>query len=117
MAARPFDNAFLQWVLGGGHGPYAPDEMVLDRKRDGSVRGVIYFGAQLVVAGDDPAALDAFAIEARKYPGSRMFVGPKRAVDGIWNRVKSWHRAPVLVRERQPIYALWPQTIESVDDV
>jgi hypothetical protein len=117
VAARPFDNAFLQWVLGGGHGPYAPDEMVLDRKRDGSVRGVIYFGAQLVVAGDDPAALDAFAIEARKYPGSRMFVGPKRAVDGIWNRVKSWHRAPVLVRERQPIYALWPQTIESVDDV
>lgn len=117
MAARPFENAFLHWVLDGGHGPYAPDELVLDRKRDGNVRGVIYFGAQLVVAGDDPAALDAFAIEARKNPGSRMFVGPKRAVDGLWNRVRVWHRPPALVRERQPIYALWPQTIEPVEDV
>jgi RimJ/RimL family protein N-acetyltransferase len=117
VAARPFENAFLHWVLDGGHGPYAPDEVVLDRKRDGSVRGVIYFGAQIVVAGDDPAALDAFAIETRKHPGARMFVGPKRAVDGLWNRVKTWHRAPSLVRDRQPIYALWPQTLEPLPDV
>jgi predicted GNAT family acetyltransferase len=117
VAARPFENAFLHWVLDGGHGPYAPDELVLDRKRDGTVRGVIYYGAQLVVAADESAALDAFAIETRKYPGLRSFVGPKRAVDGIWNRVKTWHRAPVLVREHQPIYALWPQSIEAYDDV
>ena len=117
MAARPFENAFLHWVLDGGHGPYAPDEIVLDRKRDGTVRGVVYYGAQLVVAGDDSAALDAFAIDARKYPGLRSFVGPKRAVDGIWNRVKSWHPAPVLVREHQPLYALWPQSLEAIPDV
>ncbi len=117
MAARPFENAFLHWVLDGGHGPYAPDEIFLDRKRDGSVRGVIYYGAQLVVAGDEPAALDAFAVETRKYPGLRSFAGPKRAVDGIWNRVKTWHRAPALVRERQPLYALWPQGVAEVDDV
>ena len=117
MAARPFENAFLHWVLAGGHGPYAPDEILLDRKRDGSVRGVIYYGAQLVVAGDEPAALDAFAVETRKYPGLRSFAGPKSAVDGIWNRVKTWHRAPTLVRERQPLYALWPQAVAGVDDV
>jgi predicted GNAT family acetyltransferase len=117
VAARPFENAFLHWVLDGGHGPYAPDELVLDRKRDGSVRGVIYYGAQLVVAADEPAALDAFAIETRKHPGLRSFVGPKRAVDGIWSRIKSWHRAPVLVRERQPLYALWPQSLVEVEDV
>ena len=117
MAARPFENAFLHWVLDGGHGPYAPDELVLDRKRDGSVRGVVYYGAQLVVAADDAPALDAFAIETRKYPGLRSFVGPKRAVDGIWNRVKGWHRAPSLVRERQPLYALWPQALGEFDDV
>jgi predicted GNAT family acetyltransferase len=117
VAARPFENAFLHWVLDGGHGPYAPDELVIDRKRDGSVRGVIYYGAQLVVAADDAAALDAFAIETRKYPGLRSFVGPKRAVDGIWNRVKTWHRTPVLVRERQPLYALWPQSLEAIEDV
>jgi RimJ/RimL family protein N-acetyltransferase len=117
VAARPFENAFLHWVLDGGHGPYAPDEIVLDRKRDGTVRGVVYYGAQLVVAGDDSAALDAFAIDARKYPGLRSFVGPKRAVDGIWNRVKIWHPAPVLVREHQPLYALWPQSLEPIPDV
>ena len=70
-------------MLDGGHGPYAPDELVLERKRDGSVRGVIYYGAQLVVAADEPAALDAFAIETRKYPGLRSFVGPK---NGPWAR-------------------------------
>jgi len=117
VAARPFENAFLHWVLDGGHGPYAPDELSLDRKRDGTVRGVIYYGAQLVVAADEPAALDAFAVETRKYPGLRSFVGPKRAVDGIWARVKTWHRAPLLVRERQPLYALWPQGLETFDDV
>lgn len=117
MAARPFENAFLHWVLDGGHGPYAPDELVIDRKRDGTVRGVIYYGAQLVVAADEPAALDAFAIETRKYPGLRSFVGPKRAVDGIWNRVKSWHPVPAIVRERQPLYALWPQGLGAFDDV
>jgi ribosomal protein S18 acetylase RimI-like enzyme len=117
VAARPFENAFLHWVLAGGHGPYAPDELVLDRKRDGTVRGVIYYGAQLVVAADEGAALDAFAIETRKYPALRSFVGPKRSVDGIWNRVKGWYRAPVLVRERQPLYALWPQAQRPIEDV
>ena len=107
----------MHWVLDGGHGPYAPDELVLDRKRDGSVRGVVYYGAQLVIAAEETAALDAFAIETRKYPGLRSFVGPKRAVDGIWNRVKSWHTPPVLVRERQPLYALWPQRLEAIPDV
>jgi RimJ/RimL family protein N-acetyltransferase len=117
VAARPFENAFLHWVLNGGHGPYAPDEIVLDRKRDGSVRGVVYYGAQLVVAAEESAALDAFAIETRKYPRLRSFVGPKRAVDGIWNRVKSWHTPPVLVRDHQPLYALWPQSLEPIEDV
>ena len=102
-------------MLDGGHGPYAPDELVLDRRRDGTVRGVIYYGAQLVLAADEPAALDAFAIETRKYPGLRSFVGPKRAVDGLWTRVKSWYRAPAIVRARQPLYALWPQALDSID--
>ncbi len=115
MAARPFENAFLHWVLDGGHGPSAPDDVVLDRRRDGGVRGVVYYGAQLVVAGDEPAALDAFAVETRKYPGLRSFVGPKRAVDGVWSRVKAWYRRPSIVRECQPLYALWPQALVDIE--
>ncbi len=117
MAARPFENAFLHWVLDGGHGPYAPDELVLDRRRDGTVRGVIYYGAQLVVAADEPAALDAFAVETRKHPGLRSFVGPKRAVDGLWSRVKTWYRDPAIVRAHQPLYAVWPQALAPIADV
>lgn len=90
---------------------------MLDRKRDGTVRGVIYFGGQLVLAAEDAAALDAFAIETRKYAGLRSFVGPKRAIDGLWTRVKAWHRAPAVVRERQPLYVLWPRAIDAADDV
>jgi RimJ/RimL family protein N-acetyltransferase len=103
--------------LAGGHGPHAPDEIVLDRRADGSVRGVIYFGLQMVVAGDEPAALDAFARETRKYPGLRSFVGPKHAVDALWERLQAWYRAPSLVRERQPLYVLGPDGLAAVDDV
>jgi hypothetical protein len=30
--------------------------------------------------------------------------------------VQSWHRAPAIVRERQPLYALWPQGLQPIDD-
>ncbi len=90
---------------------------MLDRRADGSVRGVIYFGLQMVVAGDDPAALDAFARETRKYPGLRSFVGPKHAVDALWQRLQAWYRAPSLVRECQPLYVLGPEGLAALDDV
>lgn len=104
----------MLWVLEGGHGPYVPDELVLDRKRDGTVRGVIYFGTQLVVAADDDAALDAFAVETRKHPHLRSFVGRGATVHGLWDRVKTWHRKPTLVRARQPLYVLWPQALPEI---
>jgi RimJ/RimL family protein N-acetyltransferase len=116
VAARPFENAFLHWILDGGHGVYAPDEVVLERRADGDVRGVIYYGSQLVVAGDDPAALDAFARETRKYPGLRSFVGPKHAVDALWERLQAWYRAPSLVRERQPLYVLAAEGLAEIED-
>jgi RimJ/RimL family protein N-acetyltransferase len=96
----------LQWVLDGGHGPYVADELLLDRAPDGSVHGMIYFGTQLVVAADDEPPLDAFALETRKHPYLRSFVGPRPIVHALWARVKHWHRPPVLVRERQPLYVL-----------
>jgi uncharacterized protein len=90
---------------------------VLDRKRDGTVRGVTYFGTQLVIAAEDSAALDAFAVETRKHQHLRSFVGPKRSIDGLWARVRTWHRPPAIVRARQPVYALWPQALSAVEDV
>jgi predicted GNAT family acetyltransferase len=98
-------------VLEGGHGPAADDEIFLYRDRRGAITGAAYFGTQLVLAADTDAAVDAFAVEARRHPGLRSFVGPKARIDRLWDRVSSWHRPPVLVRERQPIYAVLPAAL------
>jgi predicted GNAT family acetyltransferase len=110
---------FLQWVLEGGHGPNSPDELVMYRNYRGRVTGLVYFGSQLVLAADDDAALDAIAVETRKHRGGlRSFVGPKDAVDGLWTRVQSWHPAPIIVRDQQPLYALRPEAlVDGVPDV
>jgi predicted GNAT family acetyltransferase len=93
-------------VLHGGHGPYASDELVLSRRGDGEVRGIIYYGGQLVVAADDDDALDEFAVKTRRYPYLRSFVGRKADVDALWRRIESWYRRPEIVRASQPLYAL-----------
>jgi RimJ/RimL family protein N-acetyltransferase len=108
---------FLQWVLEGGHGPHIPDELILERESDGAVRGIIYVGGQLVIAADGAAALDTLAVETRKYPYLRSFVGPKPVVDGLWERVRGWHRAPSVVRSCQPLYVLQPDDLPHVEPV
>ena len=100
-------------MLEGGHGPGAPDAMVLSRDSRGRVNGLIYYGAQLVVAADDDGAVDAFAVETRKHRGLRSFVGPKPAVDGLWSRVRDWHAPPAIVRDEQPLYAVEPQALRG----
>jgi predicted GNAT family acetyltransferase len=93
-------------VLEGGHGPGAPDELVLSRDARGRANGLAYYGAQLVLAADDGAALGAFAVEMRRHRGLRSVVGPKDAVEGLWARVRSWHPQPTVVRDDQPVYVL-----------
>ena len=98
-------------------GPAAPDELVANRDFRGRVTGLAYFGAQLVIAADDDAALDALAVETRRHRGLRSFVGPKETVDGLWTRVCTWHPAPSIVRESQPLYVLARSALADVGDV
>jgi predicted GNAT family acetyltransferase len=100
-------------VLEGGHGPAVPDELVLNRDFRGRTTGLIFYGAQLVIAADDESAIDAFGVETRKHRGLRSFVGPKHAVDGVWARVHGWHPQPVIVRPEQPLYALVPEALRA----
>ncbi|MGD1066196.1 MAG: GNAT family N-acetyltransferase [Vulcanimicrobiaceae bacterium] len=116
-ARRPYDNVYLQWVLEGGHGAAARDEIVINRDFRGRITGLAYFGMQLVVAADDDAAIDAIAVETRKHRALRSFVGPKDVVDRIWQRVQSWHVAPAIVRDTQPLYALVPERLTDQLDV
>ncbi len=90
---------------------------MLSRDAAGVITGVISFGAQLVLAADDDAAVEAFAAELRRHPGLRSFVGPKVRVDRLWDIVRVWHRSPVLVRASQPIYALLPQALAPTPDL
>lgn len=107
----------MQWVLEGGHGPSAPDELVLNRTYRGRVTGLAYYGAQLVLDADDESALDAFAVETRKHRSLRSFVGPQHVIAGLWSRVHSWYPAPSIVRACQPLYLLTPQTLQPHPDV
>jgi predicted GNAT family acetyltransferase len=102
-------------VLEGGHGPAVPDELVLNRDFRGRTTGLIFYGAQLVIAADDESAIDAFGVETRKHRGLRSFVGPKHAVDGVWARVRGWHPQPVIVRPEQPLYALVPEALSAAN--
>jgi uncharacterized protein len=108
---------FLQWVLEGGHGIGLSDEFYLYRDRVGAITGVAYFGPQLVLAVDDDNAVDAFAVELRRHPAMRSFVGAKPAIDRLWQDVHAWHPQPVLVRDRQPLYALQPNALVAHEEV
>jgi predicted GNAT family acetyltransferase len=93
-----------------------PDDFILYRDRGGRVTGVAYFGSQLVIAADDEAAVDAFAIETRRHPYLRGFVGPSKSIARLWERVRDWHPQPTLMRAHQPLYLLHPAALRATDD-
>lgn len=70
-----------------------------------------------MLAADDDPALDALAVETRRHRGLRSFVGPKETVDGLWERVRSWHPQPAIVRGAQPLYLLAPEALAPIPDV
>jgi hypothetical protein len=103
-------------VLEGGHGPGAPVTLLLHRDAGGSIDGLAYFGAQLVLAADGERAIGAIAAETRKHRGLRSFVGPKAPVDALWRRVCEWHPPPSILREEQPVYAVTPTSLLAPGD-
>jgi len=113
LARRPFENAYVRWLVESGYG--AVEDLWVWRRWDREICGVVYFGPQIVIAADDLAAVDAFAIEARRHPTFRMVVGPKPLVEHFWDRVKTWSRPPTAIRERQKLFVLTPDALQSFD--
>lgn len=111
LARRPFENAYVRWLIESGFG--AVEDLWIWRRYDGDICGLVYFGPQVVIAADDPAAVDAFAIEARRHPPFRMLVGPRPLVEQFWSRVRSWAPAPTTIRERQPLFVLTPDALRA----
>jgi ribosomal protein S18 acetylase RimI-like enzyme len=93
-----------------------PAGLAVSRAPEGTIRGLAYFGGQLVLAADDGAALDDIAGEMRRIGGVRSIVGPRAEADGAWERVRGWHAPPVLIRTCQPLYQLMPGVLPPGDD-
>ncbi len=70
------------------------------------VRGVGFFGRQVVIAATDDAAIGAFAEHARTHRHERMIVGERSTVERYWACVRDRHAPPRLVRKSQPLFAI-----------
>ena len=106
----------MQWLLESGHGLTPAHQVLLYRRRREHAAGLISYGAQLTIAGDLTDALDAFAQETRAHLGLRSFVGPKAAVDALWERLRVWHPPPTTVRASQPLYVLHRDALNAGSD-
>jgi len=104
LSTRPHDNVYVAWVIATRRFG-AGDEVLLWRDGRDRIAGLCYFGPQIVPCGDD-AALDAFAAACRRARPTRMIVGPRRAVERLWQRASAFLPQPAAVRASQPLYVI-----------
>jgi RimJ/RimL family protein N-acetyltransferase len=104
LAQRPFDNVYVSWLIAtrqAGRG-----DVALWRDDAGAIGGLCYFGLQIVPCSGEPAALEAFGLRARRATATRMIVGPRPAVEAVWERARPALRVPSGIRRSQPVYRL-----------
>ncbi len=104
LAERPFDNVYVAWLIATKQA--SRGDVLLWRDAAGAIAGVCYFGLQIVPCGSVPEALEAFGDRARRARSARMIVGPRAAVETVWERARGALRAPSAIRHSQPVYAL-----------
>ncbi len=102
----PFDNVFLSWLIESDRSASTRAAIHIYLDREASVRGVGFFGRQVVLAVEDDDAFASFAQTAPSYRFERMIVGPRPTVERYWSLVRGWHSPPRLVRESQPVLAV-----------
>ncbi len=105
LAQAPYDNVFISYLLLFDGGTRARRNVTIALDDAGRIRGVAYFGRQVVLACD-PEAVEAIALASRDFRGERMIVGPQETIAAYWELVREWHAQPRLVRERQPVMAI-----------
>ncbi len=106
LAQAPYDNVFLAWLIAGDRSVSARASLYAYMDARQNVRGVAFFGRQVVLAADSDEALEAFADVAAGYRFERMIVGPRDAVLRYWECVRKWHTPPRRTRESQPVLAI-----------
>lgn len=106
LAQAPFENVFLSWLISGDRSTATRSALYAYVDRNAQIRGVAFFGRQVVLAANEEHVIAAFADVAPAYRFERMIVGPKQTVEAFWSRAKSWHAVPRVVRESQPVLAI-----------
>jgi RimJ/RimL family protein N-acetyltransferase len=111
LSQAPYDNVFLSWLITSDRSTVTRSSLYVYLTDGGAVRGVAFFGRQVVLAADDDDVIEAFADIAPGYRFERMIVGPRGVVDRYWRRVSKWHPPPRRVRERQPVLVVDPASL------
>ncbi|MGP6157953.1 MAG: GNAT family N-acetyltransferase [Vulcanimicrobiaceae bacterium] len=106
LAHNPYENVLVSWLIESGAIGRSGSDVLLCRDAEGVVRGVGYFGPQLVLHAEADEAVDTFAAFARRVTTPRMIVGPVATIDRFWERARPLFGTPVTVRECQPVYAV-----------
>jgi RimJ/RimL family protein N-acetyltransferase len=110
LAQAPYDNVFLAWLIASDRSMATRSSLYVYLDGRHTIRGVAFFGRQVVLASDDDEVTDAFADTAPGYRFERMIVGPRAVVERYWQSVRKWHAPPRRVRESQPVLAVDKRT-------
>ncbi|MFN2448398.1 MAG: GNAT family N-acetyltransferase [Candidatus Baltobacteraceae bacterium] len=116
LDGAPFDNVFLTWMIENDRGAAARSSLFVYAGASAEIRGVAFFGRQVVLAASEEDAARALAAAAPLNHFERMIVGPRRAVDWYWTHVRYRHRPARLVRDTQPLFAVDAASLKSFDE-
>lgn len=106
LAQAPYDNVFLSWLIESDRSMATRSSLYVYLDGRQTIRGVAFFGRQVVLASDSDEVTDAFAEMAPAYRFERMIVAPRHIVQRYWKRVQQWHTRPRRVRDSQPVLAV-----------
>ncbi|MFY9780577.1 MAG: GNAT family N-acetyltransferase [Candidatus Baltobacteraceae bacterium] len=106
LAHNPYENVFVTWLIESAIAGRPGNEVLLWRDAEGIVRGVGYFGPQLVLHAEHDEAVDAFAAHARRASSPRTIAGPVPTIERFWSLARGSFRTPSTIRKCQPVYAL-----------
>lgn len=106
LAQAPYDNVFLAWLIASDRSIATRSLLYVYVDARHAIRGVAFFGRQVVLTCDDDEVTDAFADVAPGYRFERMIVGPRPVVERYWDRVRKWHTPARRIRKSQPVLAV-----------
>jgi len=115
LEEKPYENVFLiHAMLYAGAAIRSSLHVAIDET--GAIAGVGFFGRQVVLATREPSLVDAFVELGIGHKRERMIVGPLPEIARYWELVGPRHAPARMVRERQPLLAVTPQTLRGESD-